>query len=69
MGKLDQTGKFDKIRFLRRVQMDPVRNPFAPGAGTPSPELAGRAMILDELTVTLQRIALGKFAQPVPGDW
>ena len=43
--------------------MDPVRNPFAPGAGTPPPELAGRAMILDELTVTLQRIALGKPAQ------
>ena len=22
--------------------MDPIRNPYAPGAGTPPPELAGR---------------------------
>ena len=26
--------------------MDPIRNPFAPGAGTPPPELAGRAAFL-----------------------
>ena len=26
--------------------MDPIRNPFAPGAGTPPPELAGRAEFL-----------------------
>jgi hypothetical protein len=35
--------------------MDPITNPFAPGAGTPPPELAGR----DELRETV-RIALGR---------
>jgi len=35
--------------------MDPITNPFAPGAGAPPPELAGR----DELRETV-RIALGR---------
>jgi len=43
--------------------MDPVRNPFAPGAGTPPPELAGRADIIENGRVALQRIALGRPAQ------
>ncbi len=43
--------------------MDPVRNPFAPGAGTPPPELAGRADVLGDLDVALQRVALGRPAQ------
>ncbi len=43
--------------------MDPVRNPFAPGAGTPPPELAGREDVLDTLDVSLQRVALGRPAQ------
>lgn len=43
--------------------MDPVRNPFAPGAGNPPPELAGRAGVLNEIDVALQRIALGRPTQ------
>ncbi len=43
--------------------MDPVRNPFAPGAGTPPPELAGRSAVIAELDVALQRIAIGRPAQ------
>lgn len=43
--------------------MDPVRNPFAPGAGNPPPELAGRSAVLDDVGVTLRRIALAKPAQ------
>lgn len=35
--------------------MDPVRNPFAPGAGNPPPELAGRQAILDKAAVVLDR--------------
>jgi hypothetical protein len=35
--------------------MDPVRNPFAPGAGNPPPELAGRQAILDMAAVVLER--------------
>jgi Cdc6-like AAA superfamily ATPase len=37
--------------------MDPVRNPYAPGAGTPPPELAGRADLLAQGTTALQRVA------------
>jgi hypothetical protein len=40
--------------------MDPVRNPFAPGAGTPPPELAGRKVILDRGETTLLRISQGR---------
>lgn len=43
--------------------MDPVRNPFAPGAGNPPPELAGRAVLLADIEVALRRIALGRPAQ------
>ena len=40
--------------------MDPIRNPFAPGAGTPPPELAGRAAFLARAEVVLQRVRAGK---------
>ena len=40
--------------------MDPVKNPFSPGAGSPPPELAGRAPILEQARVLLGRVRLGK---------
>lgn len=40
--------------------MDPVRNPFAPGAGSQPPELAGRDDIIADATIALQRILNGK---------
>ena len=40
--------------------MDPVRNPYAPGAGQRPPELAGRAKQLDAFDVVLERIARGE---------
>lgn len=43
--------------------MDRVRNPFAPGAGNPPPELAGRALLLEEAEVTLRRVSLGRSSQ------
>lgn len=43
--------------------MDRVRNPFAPGAGNPPPELAGRAALLEQAEVALQRIALRRASQ------
>jgi hypothetical protein len=43
--------------------MDPVRNPFAPGAGYPPPELAGRQAILEQAEVTLGRAELGRHAK------
>lgn len=43
--------------------MDPRRNPFAPGAGSRPPELAGRDAILDAIAIALDRIRHGRHAQ------
>lgn len=40
--------------------MDPIRNPFAPGAGTPPPELAGRDELRSSLHVALERSRIGR---------
>ncbi len=40
--------------------MDPVRNPFAPGAGSQPPELAGRDKIISEAEIALQRVLMGR---------
>ncbi|NHC46347.1 ATP-binding protein [Motilibacter aurantiacus] len=40
--------------------MDPVRNPYAPGAGQRPPELAGRDRELDVFDVVLERVARGR---------
>jgi hypothetical protein len=36
--------------------MDPVTNPFAPGAGTPPPELAGRDELRETIRVAVERV-------------
>jgi AAA ATPase domain len=43
--------------------MDPVRNPYVPGAGNPPPELAGRGALLQDATVALDRIKIKNAAQ------
>ncbi|MGX7681991.1 ATP-binding protein [Jatrophihabitans sp. DSM 45814] len=40
--------------------MDPIRNPYAPGAGRRPPELAGRTAELAAFDVVLERIARGR---------
>ncbi len=40
--------------------MDPIRNPYAPGAGQRPPELAGRDRELQQFDVTLERVAAGR---------
>ncbi len=40
--------------------MDPVRNPFAPGAGQRPPELAGRDREIDAFEIVLERVARGR---------
>lgn len=40
--------------------MDPVRNPYAPGAGQRPPELAGRDRELGDFDVVLERVARGR---------
>lgn len=39
--------------------MDPVRNPYAPGAGTPPAELAGRDDLRELVRVATERVRLG----------
>lgn len=39
--------------------MDPIRNPYAPGAGTPPPELAGRDELREQVHVGIERLRLG----------
>ncbi len=36
--------------------MDPIKNPFSPGAGSPPPELVGRDPILEQARILLGRI-------------
>ncbi len=43
--------------------MDPVKNPYAPGAGSPPPELAGRTDIIAKAEISLKRVAAGKPVQ------
>jgi AAA ATPase domain len=40
--------------------MDPVRNPYAPGAGTPPPELAGRDELRETIRIALERVRAGR---------
>ncbi len=45
--------------------MDPVTNPYAPGAGSPPPELAGREELRERVRIALQRVRLGRAAKSV----
>ena len=45
--------------------MNPIRNPFAPGAGTPPPELAGRDVLLEAVHVAIERARIGRPAKSV----
>ena len=40
--------------------MDPIRNPYAPGAGQRPPELAGRDEQLHAFDVVLERVSRGR---------
>lgn len=42
---------------------DPVANPYAPGAGTPPPELVGRDAVIDAADIGLQRLLAGRSTQ------
>src|ERR687883_66221 len=49
------TRRPDTVRYV-----DPVRNPYAPGAGQRPPELAGRDRELEVFDVVLERVARGR---------
>lgn len=40
--------------------MDPIKNPYAPGAGTPPPELAGRDELRETVRIALERVRAGR---------
>lgn len=43
--------------------MDPVINPFAPGAGAPPPELAGRDRLREQVRIAIARLRAGRSAK------
>ena len=45
--------------------MDPVTNPFSPGAGTPPPELAGREDLREIIRIALERVRRGLPAKSI----
>lgn len=45
--------------------MDPVTNPYTPGAGTPPRELAGRDELRGKVSVSLERLRIGNSAKSV----
>lgn len=45
--------------------MDPIRNPYSPGAGTPPPALSGRDEMLEQVRVAIERIRLGRASKSV----
>jgi len=45
--------------------MDPIKNPYSPGAGTPPPELAGRDEFQMTIKVALERVRLGRPAKSI----
>jgi predicted transcriptional regulator len=40
--------------------MDPIKNPYSPGAGTPPPELAGRDELREMVRIALERVRAGR---------
>ena len=45
--------------------MNPLRNPYSPGAGTPPPELAGRERLREQVRIALARLRAGRSAKSV----
>jgi hypothetical protein len=45
--------------------MDPIKNPYSPGAGSPPPELAGRDKVREQAHIAMARIQIGNPAKSV----
>jgi hypothetical protein len=45
--------------------VDPVTNPYAPGAGSPPPELAGRDELREQVRVAIERVRRGSPAKSI----
>lgn len=53
------------IRAHKLTYVDPVRNPYSPGAGTPPPYLAGRDDLQDAFRILIGRAQVGNPVQPL----
>src|SRR5699024_2478044 len=47
------------------MNMDPISNPYSPGAGTPPHELVGRDELRERVRVAIERVKRGKAAKSV----
>ncbi len=45
--------------------MDPIQNPYSPGAGSPPPDLAGRSELREQVRIAIARIRIGNAAKSV----
>jgi hypothetical protein len=54
----------DKLHKLSTT-MNPIHNPFAPGAGSPPPELAGRDSVRGKINLCLERLRIGRPAKSI----
>lgn len=45
--------------------MDPIHNPYAPGAGASPPELAGRDQLRDQVRISIARLRIGRYSKSV----
>jgi predicted AAA+ superfamily ATPase len=43
--------------------MNPITNPYSPGAGTPPPELAGRDALREKVRICIERLRIGNSAK------
>jgi hypothetical protein len=49
----------------KAIFLDPIENPYSPGAGSPPPELAGRDRIREQVRIAIARIRVGNAAKSV----
>lgn len=42
---------------------DPIANPYAPGAGTPPPELVGRDQVIEDAEISMRRVVSARSSQ------
>lgn len=45
--------------------MNPITNPYTPGAGSPPPELAGRGELREKVRICLERLRIGNTARSI----
>ena len=66
LAKLGKNANFANFAIMESwTYVDPIVNPYSPGAGSPPPELAGRDKLRDQVRVAIARIRRGNSAKSV----